>query len=213
MTFYTENLKDILKPRFVVKHLDWLPKPTHKQSGTVDLKVWCPEALCREEAIHRLNEVHSKLMLCYDCKLYTNGKLQFAEHKKISPIDWKDKKSDFVEQFRCEDGLYRFETILNNEVKKIDLGFRITLPKLPEPFTPIYLITSNSDLAYKHNISIVNSPCLIDIEHQNNVQAHVINNSLDFHIFTHGAKIAQGFYTLAISQSSYLNESIIETKD
>lgn len=209
MTFDLDKLKDILKPRFVVKHPDWLPRPAHKYDGAADLKLWCPTAYTRGEALARLDKLHSNLILCYNCQLYLNGKLQFTEHKRISPVEWNNNKEEFVEQFLCEDGSYRFELLSPSENKKMHVGFKIALPELPEPFTATYLIIPRSGLAVKHRISIINSPGLIDAEYRDDVQACVINNGPDYHLFTHGARIAQGCYTIAVAQSSYNKEDMI----
>lgn len=202
------NLKEILKPQFVVRDANWLPRPAHTLDGAADLKLWCDESLTDKTVITKLDKVQSTMSLSYNSNVYINGQKIFKE-RKPSPKEWKDKKDNILKEFRVEEDDYRFTTLAPGEHKLLDVGFKIALPTLPEPFTSIYLITPRSGLAAKHKITVLNSPGLIDAQYRGDVKVCLVNHSNDFHMFSHGARVAQGCYTVAVSQALYSPESLI----
>lgn len=90
----------------------------------------------------------------------------------------------------------------------INSGFKILFPDLKtlgfpwSYFVPCYNILPRSGLACKHNITVTNSPGLVDSGYQDWVKVSLTNNSNNYHAFTHGARIAQGVFALVIDQSS-----------
>lgn len=90
----------------------------------------------------------------------------------------------------------------------VNSGFKILFPDLKKIglpwscFVPCYNILPRSGLACKHNVTVTNSPGLVDSGYQDWIKVSLTNNSDNYHAFTHGARIAQGVFALAIDQSS-----------
>lgn len=93
------------------------------------------------------------------------------------------------------------------ETKLVETGFKVALPaakdlKAPfKGFVPTYQIVPRSGLALKFGIDVANSPGIIDAGYRDFVRVILVNNSNDYHVFTHGARIAQGLVALVVDQS------------
>jgi dUTP pyrophosphatase len=93
------------------------------------------------------------------------------------------------------------------ETVLVDSGFKLLLPKPSElktpfkGFVPVYQIVPRSGLACKHNIVVTNSPGIIDSGYRDWVKVSLTNNGKNYHAFSHGARIAQGLYSLVIDQT------------
>jgi dUTP pyrophosphatase len=122
-------------------------------------------------------------------------------------VDGKDQPSsegNFLDLI-SQDGailLYPGATVLVNS------GFKILFPDLKNlgspwsSFVPCYNILPRSGLACKHNVTVTNSPGLVDSGYQDWIKVSLTNNSNNYHAFRHGARIAQGVFALVIDQSS-----------
>lgn len=97
--------------------------------------------------------------------------------------------------------------LLPGQTVLVSSGFKIIFQSFKElgfpwsQFIPYYQIVSRSGLAHKHKIIVTNSPGIIDSGYQGWVNVSLTNNSNNCHIFTRGARIAQGIYSLAFDQS------------
>jgi dUTP pyrophosphatase len=89
-----------------------------------------------------------------------------------------------------------------------ETGFKVKLLKaneLPEQFAGFvcqFKIVPRSGLAHKHGIVVTNSPGIIDAGYRDWVKVSLTNRGNDYHIFTHGARIAQGICELAVDLSN-----------
>lgn len=93
------------------------------------------------------------------------------------------------------------DTVLVNSGFKVELN---DLSQLGEPWSYLvgyYQIVSRSGLACKHGIIVTNSPGIVDSGYRDWVKVSLTNRGRDFHAFTHGARIAQGIYSLAVDHS------------
>lgn len=101
-----------------------------------------------------------------------------------------------------------FVMIAPGKTVLINAGFKMSMPSLKElgfPWSnllPVYQIVSRSGLACKHNIVVTNAPGIIDAGYRDWVRVSLTNNSNSYHIFTHGARIAQGLYSFVLDQST-----------
>jgi dUTP pyrophosphatase len=92
----------------------------------------------------------------------------------------------------------------------IDTGFRLVLPdmsRLGAPWchlVPYYQIVSRSGLAHKHGIVVTNAPGIVDYGYRDFVKVSLTNRGNCYHVFTRGARIAQGIVSFAIDQSAAL---------
>lgn len=93
------------------------------------------------------------------------------------------------------------------ETVLVDTGFKIKLPSLRplgapwHCLVPQYKIVPRSGLAHKHNIVVTNSPGIVDSGYRDWVRVSLTNRGASFHVFRHGARIAQGLIELAYDQS------------
>lgn len=81
-------------------------------------------------------------------------------------------------------------------------GFKVILPQTPLGILPVYKIVPRSGLAIKHQITVTNSPGIIDKGYTGWVKVALTNNGNTPHIFTHGARIAQGLCEMVIDQTN-----------
>lgn len=94
-----------------------------------------------------------------------------------------------------------------NQRVLVDSGFKIILPNLKNLGAPwnslvcVYKIVSRSGLAAKHGVVVTNSPGIIDSGYQDFVKVSLHNTSENYHVFTRGARIAQGLCEMVIDQS------------
>lgn len=86
------------------------------------------------------------------------------------------------------------------ELKIIPAGFHIQMPLLPDPWVAQYKVVGRSGLAGAKRLCISNSPGIIDSGYTGPVLMAVENRSEDWHVITHGARIAQGLYEIAVDQ-------------
>jgi len=109
--------------------------------------------------------------------------------------------------------------LLPGETKLINSGFKVIMGKTDElghPWSsllPVYKIVSRSGLACKHNVVVTNAPGIVDCGYQDWVKVSLTNRGNGFHIFTHGARIAQGLFELVVNQADRVvtsDESVFE---
>jgi dUTP pyrophosphatase len=189
----------MFKPTFYVEDENFAPQVAHPGDAGADIRAFVVGGFNRADAIRFFREFESD-SLKYGYKLYVNGE-QFES--ELLPL--------FLEKIEQEKGaifLPPGETVLVNS------GFRVILPNIqgmyPAPwaeFVPQYKIVGRSGLCHKHGIVVTNSPGIIDSGYRDWVRVSLTNEigkgSLgdNYHVFTHGARIAQGICELAIDQS------------
>jgi dUTP pyrophosphatase len=65
----------------------------------------------------------------------------------------------------------------------------------------VYKIVPRSGLAHKHGVVVTNSPGIIDAGYQDWVKVSLTNTRDNYHVFTHGSRIAQGLCEVVWDQS------------
>jgi dUTP pyrophosphatase len=189
----------MLKPTFYVEDENFAPEVAHPGDAGADIRAFVEGGFNRADAIRFFREFESDA-LKYGYKLYVNGE-QFES--ELQPL--------FLEKIEQEGGavfLPPGETVLVNS------GFKVILPDIQgmypgtpwAEFVPQYKVVGRSGLCHKHGIVVTNSPGIIDSGYRDWVRVSLTNEigkgSLgdNYHVFTHGARIAQGICELAIDQ-------------
>lgn len=85
----------------------------------------------------------------------------------------------------------------------VDTGFKVVLPSLYRGagVVPYLKIVPRSGLAVKHGITVANSPGIVDAGYRDFVKVGLKNTSKNYHVFTHGARIAQALVAMAVDLS------------
>jgi len=101
-----------------------------------------------------------------------------------------------------------FVTLAPGQTALINAGFKMSMPKthdgLGYPWSacvPVYQIVSRSGLACKHGIVVTNAPGIIDSGYRDWIKVSLTNRGSGYHVFSHGARIAQGLYSFVYDQS------------
>jgi dUTP pyrophosphatase len=200
----------MFKPVFYVEDENFAPQVAHPGDAGADIKAFVEGGFNRADAIRFFREFESNA-LKYGYRLYINGE-QFDS--ELQPL--------FLEKIESEGGavfLPPGETVLVNS------GFKIVLPEIqkvyPSPpwneFVLQYKIVGRSGLCHNHGVVVTNSPGVIDSRYRGWVKVSLTNEigkgalGDNYHVFTHGARIAQGVCELAIDQTDSevtTNESV-----
>jgi dUTP pyrophosphatase len=192
--FYTEPGNEALVP--TVSHPG--------EDAGADVKVNAKPFYDRNDAIDFYRDFES-WSLKYGTRLYVDGEVFTSE----SETDFLD----VIEQCGGAVLLPPGETTL------IHSGFKIILPNLSglgspwNSLIPVYKIVSRSGLAHKYGVVVTNAPGIIDSGYQDFVKVSLTNRGDNFHVFTHGSRIAQGLCELVIDQSrakSTTNASVFD---
>lgn len=114
-----------------------------------------------------------------------------------------DSLDSFIEEIEATGGVV---FLAPGETKIINSGFKVIMQRLDglgapwDQLLPVYKIVSRSGLACKHNIVVTNAPGIIDLGYQDWVKVSLTNRGNDLHVFTHGARIAQGLHEFVFDQ-------------
>lgn len=136
----------------------------------------------------------------YNSRLYVNGE----EYKQDFTVPLEVRENELFSTLSKSEG---FALLAPGETLLISGGFKVILPNLKDlgppwdSFIPVYKIVSKSGLANKHNIVVTNSPGIIDSGYQGWVKVSLTNNGDNYHVFTHGCRIAQGICEIVIDQT------------
>lgn len=177
-----------LKPEIYAEDPNFIPKPAHsKEDAGADLKAYVPA-----------NEYEVSRIILDVITAFQNNRV-----KNIC-IDGKviDPDSISLDSIINTGGCI---SLLPGETKLINSGFKIALPTVEEiyPFLPVYKIVSRSGLSVKHRVSVTNRPGIVDKGYRDWIGVSLENEGHSAHIFTHGARIAQGLYELVIDQGAW----------
>lgn len=180
--FYTEPGNEALVP--TVSHPG--------EDAGADIKVNAKPFYSRNDAIAFYRDFES-WSLKYGTRLYVDGEVFTSE-----------SETDFLAILdQCGGGVL----LPPGATTLVDSGFKIILPNLSGLGSPwnslisVYKIVSRSGLAHKHGIVVTNAPGIVDFGYQDWVKVSLTNRGDDFHVFTHGARIAQGLCELVLDQS------------
>lgn len=180
--FYTEPGNEALAP--TVSHPG--------EDAGADIKVNAKPDYDRNNAINFYRGFES-WSLKYGTRLYVDGEV-FTSESETDFLDILDQ---------CGGGVL----LPPGATTLVDSGFKVILPSMSGLGSPwnslisVYKIVSRSGLAHKHGIVVTNAPGIIDSGYQDFVKVSLTNRGDDFHVFTHGARIAQGLCELVIDQS------------
>lgn len=190
----TKELFEKLKPSFYADDVNFIPRPAHiREDAGADLRAYVPqdEFTVAELVVDVIKTFHQNRVnsICID-------------GKQVDPSNIDAKI--IANTGGCV-------TLYPGETKLINSGFKIALPEVDEiyPFLPVYKIVSRSGLSCKHNVSVTNRPGIVDKGYRDWIGVSLSNQGTSAHIFTHGARIAQGLYELVIDQGAWSVENMI----
>lgn len=188
----------MLPPTFIVDDEAFAPRPAHPGDAGADIKACVTGGFDESAAVSFYREFDG-YSIKYGYRLYIDGEVFTSE-----------SETEFLTVLRqCDGGVF----LPPGETVVVNTGFRVMLPKLdrmPEPWNQLvaqYKIVPRSGLAINHGITVTNSPGIIDSGYRGWVKASITNETGkgtlgdNYHVFTHGARIAQGICELAIDQS------------
>lgn len=188
----------MLSPTFIVDDEAFAPRTAHPGDAGADIKACVVDGFDEAAAVLFYRDFES-YAIKYGYRLYIDGEVFTSE-----------SETEFLTVLRqCGGGVL----LPPGETVIVNTGFRVMLPRLdgmPAPwnhFVPQYKIVPRSGLAINHGITVTNSPGIIDSRYRGWVKASITNETGkgvlgdNYHVFTHGARIAQGICELAIDQS------------
>jgi dUTP pyrophosphatase len=185
--FATELLQK-LKPEIYAEDPRFIPTPAHpREDAGADLRAFVPlQPLEVEQVVEEAcNALASRrvLNICVDGKIVDPNCLSYQH---------------IADTGGCV-------SLLPGETKLINSGFKIALPTVDEiyPFLPVYKIVSRSGLSCKHKVSVTNRPGIVDKGYRDWIAVSLENEGHSAHIFTHGARIAQGLYEVVIDLGAW----------
>ena len=185
--FATELLQKLI-PEIYAEDPRFIPTPAHpREDAGADLRAFVPlQPLEVEQVVEEAcNALASRrvLNICVDGKIVDPNCLSYQH---------------IADTGGCV-------SLLPGETKLINSGFKIALPTVDEiyPFLPVYKIVSRSGLSCKHKVSVTNRPGIVDKGYRDWIAVSLENEGHSAHIFTHGARIAQGLYEVVIDLGAW----------
>jgi len=183
----------VTSPLFFVNPGDelFVPTPAHPgEDAGADIRAHARDTYDHDSAIQFYRDFEHWAMR-YGTRMYVDGEVFTSE-----------SEADFVSVVEQCGGAV---LLAPGETTLVNSGFKVLLPKmggLGENLLPVYKIVPRSGLAHKHNVVVTNSPGIIDSGYQDWVKVSLTNRGDNFHVFTHGSRIAQGLCELVIDQAN-----------
>jgi dUTP pyrophosphatase len=185
----------VISPLFFVNPGDEAFVPTVSHPGEdagADIRAHAQNSYDHASAVLFYREFE-EWAIKHGTRLYIDGEVFTSE-----------SETDFVEVVeQCGGAVF----LGPDETELVHSGFKVILPKLDglgspwNNFISVYKIVPRSGLAHNHKILVTNSPGIIDSGYQDWVKVSLTNRGDNFHVFTHGSRIAQGLCELVIDQS------------
>jgi dUTP pyrophosphatase len=181
----------LLKPRIVEIEPGWAPSPANQGDVGADLKLYIEAG--KEE-----------LFGSHEVDYYSSYEKLVLDGKKVYYVDSPKTRALISSS--------RIVTLRPGETKTFNTGFKIAVNAVASlaPFIPAYYIVSRSGLSTQFKVSVTNRPGVIDpVTYRGWVKVSLENTGVYTHVFTHGARIAQGILDLVIDQSYWSREELI----
>lgn len=193
----SEQLLDMTMLTFFVNsgEENFAPQVSHPgEDAGADIRAYVKDDYNRDDAHSFYKQFKKSLSPGGGCDLYVDG-----GKYELSSLD------EFLEKLEATGGGIILKP---GETKIINSGFKVVMASFDElgkpwnTLIPVYKIVSRSGLACKHNVVVTNAPGIIDSGYQDWVKVSLTNRGSSFHVFTHGARIAQGLHEFVIDQSN-----------
>ena len=197
----------MVSPIFYVRpgEESFVPQVSHPgEDAGADIRAHAINTYDRDDAIDFYREFESA-SLRHGTRLYVDGEVFTSE----SENDFLDVLDQYGGAVLLGPGC----------TELVESGFKVIVPSLNNLSFPwnsmlcVYKIVPRSGLAHKHGITVTNSPGIIDAGYQDWVKVSLTNTRDDYHVFTHGSRIAQGLCEVVLDQSgnqSTTNESVFK---
>lgn len=192
----------MFKPTFFTDPSDalFIPAVSHPgEDAGADIRAYVRDSYDRDSAIKFYRDYEHQSVK-YGTRMYIDGEVFTSE-----------SESEFVTIIEQCGGA---AMVGPGETIKVDTGFKVILPSLKDKgypwnmLLPVYKIVPRSGLAYNHGIVVTNSPGIVDPGYRDWVKVSLTNHigvgmaGDNYHVFTHGARIAQGLCEMVIDQSN-----------
>ena len=185
----------LLKPRFVEAEPGFIPRPANPGDAGADIKLYVE--LGQEQPIS------TDLM----CQVYKEDTGLVIDGKLVPQVDYPLVQNQTTR---------RTAILKPGERKLFHAGFKIGLNNVPaiRPLLPVYYIVSRSGLSTKWGVKVTNRPGVVDSTYRGWVRVSLENTGDHTHVFTHGARIAQGILDLVVDQSYWSTDELkVESLD
>jgi dUTP pyrophosphatase len=179
----------MISVEYVLADPDFRPQRAVDRAAALDVRAYLPDIPTTDI----LASIRAKYQDYPQACLYINSKKIDAD----LTIDLLDRSEPQL----------RFFSLAPAEHKIVSAGFKVGLSTNEPDKIAAMLVCSRSGLACKHGITVINSPGIVDEHYPDWVGIGLINHGRDFHLFTHGARIAQVMYIEAcMAQESIVTE-------
>jgi deoxyuridine 5'-triphosphate nucleotidohydrolase len=197
----------VVSPLFYVRPGDesFVPQVSHPgEDAGADICAHVTDTYDRDDAIDFYREFESA-SLRHGTRLYVDGEV-FTSESENEFLDVLDQCGGAV-------------LLGPGCTELVNSGFKVILPNLKNLSFPwnslvsVYKIVPRSGLSNKHGILVTNSPGIIDSGYRGWVKVSLTNSRDNYHVFTHGSRIAQGLCEMVFDQSgnkSTTNENVFE---
>jgi len=197
----------VVSPLFYVRPGDesFVPQVSHPgEDAGADIRAHVTDTYDRDDAIDFYREFESA-SLRHGTRLYVDGEV-FTSESENEFLDVLDQCGGAV-------------LLGPGCTELVNSGFKIILPNLKDLSFPwsslisVYKIVPRSGLSNKHGILVTNSPGIVDSGYRDWVKVSLTNTRDNYHVFTHGSRIAQGLCEMVFDQSgnkSTTNENVFE---
>lgn len=185
----------MVSPIFYVRPGDesFVPRVSHPgEDAGADIRAHVTDTYDRDDAIDFYRDFES-VSLRHGTRLYVDGEVFTSE-----------SESDFL---RVLDECGGAVLLGPGCTELVSSGFKVIVPSLRglnfpwSSMVSVYKIVPRSGLAHRHGITVTNSPGIIDSGYQDWVKVSLTNTRDDYHVFTHGSRIAQGLCEFVLDQS------------
>jgi dUTP pyrophosphatase len=191
----------VISVEYVLADPDFRPQRAVDRAAALDIKAYLPE-IPNADILASIRAKYQTFQQEYPqgC-LYINGKKIDAD---LTILRGRGFANDLLSQAESQ---LRFFSLAPGEHKIVSAGFKVGLSTNEPDKIAAMLVCSRSGLACKYGITVINSPGIVDEHYPDWVGVGLINHGRDFHLFSHGARIAQVMYIEAcMAQESIVTE-------
>ena len=181
----------------------FIPERSHEGDAGHDIRVYIDQPAWNEEVEERFRAYwswcqedypkHHKHTLAYVMRVNRTPILNLSDNPSLS-----DLRAQLV---YWENLLRNSKGILVRPGERVVLpaGFKVELPKLPQPWTMYMQIVSRSGWCAVDRICVTNSPGIVDYKYRDEVMVSLENRSMVNHLILNETRVGQAIFGLALS--------------
>jgi dUTP pyrophosphatase len=182
----------VISVEYVLAAPEFRPQRAVDRAAALDVKAYLPDV-----SGDMWGRIRSHLEVF--TSQYPHGDIYINGKKVVEDLS--------VELLRQHEPELRFLTLAPGELKIVSAGFKVGLSTDDPSKIATMLVCARSGLACKHAIAVINSPGIVDEHYPDWVGIGLVNHGKDFHLFAHGARIAQVMYLeVCVAQERVVDE-------